>query len=97
MGITFVIPHEIDTTYRAGWLWYSHADLGNGPTDRQVLSGVTDSNRPGVRYANHYFLSDQALQVLNGTNYLLGWSGMSTWFLTIDDPGRAALFKLRFL
>lgn len=96
MSIVFDLDHVIDTTHHAGWLWYSHDGL-NPPTDRQIVSGFGIVKPAGIRLAHWYFLSNQALQVLNGTNYFLMSSHYPEWRLRIDDPGRAALFKLRFM
>ena len=96
MSVVFSLKHIVDTTHHAGWLWYSH-DALNPPTDRQVVNGKNIIVGPGRRLAPWYFLSDDALTVLNGSQYYLSCSFFDAWHLRIYDPGRAALFKLRFM
>lgn len=89
MGVSIILPHDT----HAGWLHYSH---GAAPTDRQVVSGITSTVNLGIKYAQHYFLSDAAVQLMNGSFYNLIWRN-TCWQLFFIDRGRAALFKLRFL
>lgn len=89
MGMSLILEHEV----QSGWLSYSH---GAAPTDRQVVSGITSTVNLGIRYAQHYFLSDAAVQLMNGSFCNLIWRN-THWQLFFIDRGRAALFKLRFL
>lgn len=93
MSVIFDLPHEIKD--RTGWLWYSHHPT-NPPSDRQVVRGNSIVSPPSVRLAPWYFLSDAALQML-GADHLLFPVCYGHWQLEIDDAGRAALFKLRFM
>lgn len=78
-----------------GWLSYSHYD--DPPGDRQVISGFGIFRPSSVRLARWYFLSDAALQIINPSAYLLHSVTYGHWQLEINDAGRAALFKLRFM
>lgn len=91
--IVFLLPHDIDFVTRHNWLWYSH---GAAPTDRQVVSGWQDPTRPGMRMASHYFLTDHAHQMLPGGYRLIPMSDLQ-WYLGINDPREATLFKLTFM
>lgn len=95
MGTTFTLPHEIDTVHFAGWLWYSHAT--QAPTDRPAIHGNGIVRPAGLRLANWYFLSDNALEVLGGSDYSLSCAQYDQWHLWIKEDDKAALFKLRFM
>lgn len=97
MGVNFRLSHTIDLQHHAGWLWYSH-DEWNPPRDRQVVSSQYIPKPPGIGHmAYWYFLTDAALQLLAGSRYYLKSIKYGEWDLWIEDPGRAALFKLRFM
>lgn len=91
-----MLPHRIDTINKDGWLWYSH-DRFNPPSDRQYVSGDPILKPKRIGLAAWYFLSDDALAILGSSTYSLHCNVYDHWHLTIDDRGRAALFKLRFL
>lgn len=95
MGTTFTLPHVIDAEHFAGWLWYSHANFP--PADRQVIHGNGIVRPAGIRLANWYFLSDNALEILGGSEYNLASSQYDEWRLWIKEDDKAALFKLRFM
>ena len=91
----------------SGWLWYSHGALPSNatalasrlwevPTDRPVVSGWQDPKSPGIRMANHYFLTDFAHQMLP-SGYQLTPLWNQQWRLDINCPKEAAVFKLVFL
>lgn len=94
---SFRLPHALDfnpnRALRHNWLWYSH---GNAPTDRPVITGYQDPNAPGVRMAEHYFLSDYAHQMLS-KGYMLSPLHWGAWQVDIYDPQQAMIFKLTFV
>lgn len=92
--ITFTLPHKLDLSpSRHNWLWYSH---GDAPTDRQVISGWQDPSRPGIRMAQHYFLTDYALQLLSKGYVIFPLAGQK-WSIMIKDHAQAVAFKLVFM
>lgn len=100
MGVTFTLSHQIDFTRPrlSGWLWYSHGTVARGevPTDRPVVSGWQDPKSPGIRMAEHYFLTDFAHQMLPG-GYQLTPLWNQQWRLDVNCSKDAAVFKLVFL
>lgn len=84
-----------DSLDRLGWLWYSHDT--SPPTDRPVVTGWQDPTRGHVRYARHYFMTDHAHLTIHPHSYTIRPLINDQWIIEIQDPGRAALFKLRYL
>lgn len=94
MSVTFSLKHNTDP---GSWLAYSHANIP--PKDRFVFSGAGILSYRNTKFANWYFLSDEALQILSGTKYTMTSSQFVhfLWHLEIEEVSRATLFKLRFM